>query len=537
MNTQLKENSSFYPTPSSIITKMWYKVPEDDRAKINYILEPSAGAGDIIEKIKDTYRHSHPTIHAIEKDESLTAMLKGKGIPVIDRDFLTFSGPDKYDLIIANPPFDQGDLHLLKAIDIMYCGNIVFLLNAETLNNPHTNTRKQLTRKLEELNADIEFLDMPFLEPGTPRKTSVNVALIHIRIERDIEDDLFEGVTDAPETEVDDLHGPRELTEKDSIRNVVADYNRTVTIGTQTLLDFYKSYSHVSPFLGLTVGDEKNDHYWRDDSTLTATMKTKINQMLALIRRHYWQKILTFENVKRRMTAKRLDEFQHKLNENEHMDFTESNIRQFILNLIGSYESILIDAVMEIFENMTSKYAWDEDLHNQNVHYFNGWKTNQAYYVNKKVILPYYKFTGWSGEWSVDYDSVRKLHDIDIVMSYFDAEATHYMSIVDALTHAFKYDKTRKVTSTFFEISVYKKGTCHLTFRDPDILRRFNVTACKGKNWLPQDYGNKHYKNMTTEEQHIVDSFEGEETYTPNVQPGNLFQTKGYEQIEFNSAA
>ena len=30
-------------------------------------------------------------------------------------------------------------------------------------------------------------------------------------------------------------------------------------------------------------------------------------------------------------------------------------------------------------------------------------------------------------------------------------------------------------------------------FKDKDVLRRFNVTAAKGKKWLPEDYGFKPF--------------------------------------------
>ena len=106
---------------------------------------------------------------AIEIDENLQHIITGKKYRLIDSDFLSYSGVDKFDIIIANPPFDDGDKHLLKAIDIMYSGEIVFLLNAETLKNPHTNIRKELVKRLSELNVDIEYIQDAF--KSAERKT------------------------------------------------------------------------------------------------------------------------------------------------------------------------------------------------------------------------------------------------------------------------------------------------------------------------------------------------------------------------------
>ena len=101
-------------------------------------------------------------------------------------------------------------------------------------------------------------------------------------------------------------------------------------------------------------------------------------------------------------------------------------------------------------------------------------------------------------------------------MSYFDA-SNHYLSITDALSGAFKKGQNRKVHSTYFEISAFKKGTIHLTFLNEDIQRRFNITACKGKGWLPQDYGQKPYKQLSSAGKELVGSFEDKKTYNKNI--------------------
>jgi len=91
-------------------------------------------------------------------------------------------------------------------------------------------------------------------------------------------------------------------------------------------------------------------------------------------------------------------------------------------------------------------------------------------------------------------------------------ETVAYVSIVDALEESFhkksRWDRQNGIQSTYFTCTVHKKGTIHLTFRDPDILRRFNVVACKGKNWLPEDYGARKFSQLTPEEREVVTSFE-----------------------------
>jgi len=494
------------------------------------ILEPSAGKGDIIEAIEEQFRYRHD-ISAIEKDKDLRATLRGKRIKVIDSDFLAFSGPDKFDLIIANPPFNEGDKHLLKAIDILYRGEIVFLLNAETIKNPFSNTRKELVKKLEELNTDIEYISNGF--ETAERPTKVEVALVHIKIDRRVEDDLFIGADDTVpkmEPEVDPEYS---LSTGRKVEEMVAEYNQTVKIATETIVEYYRNYRKVGRYIGLNK--EPKDYAYSDED-LTELMQSTLNTALAAIRKDYWRKCLDLREVYTRMTRKKQSEFEHLLEDRGNMDFTENNIRSFVLNLIGSYEKTLTEAVLEIFHKFTEKHAWDADNPNEkNIHYFNGWKTNKAFKVNKKVIIPIY--CGWggpfvdsfTGEWRLEHDAARELRDIDVVMNYFDGRA-HYYSISEALEHAFARGQSSKIESTYFTITAHKKGTIHLTFNDEGILRRFNIAACMGKGWLPCDYGKKSCGELPYEERKVVESFEGRKSYIKNhrlpvfANTGNLIQ-------------
>lgn len=249
-----EKNKSFYPTSEALILKMISKIKGSPRK----ILEPHAGSGNIIEALAShnyELKHSLHRISAIEKDENLANLLRGKGIRVIDDDFLSFSGQDKFDLIIANPPFDNGDSHLLKALDILYRGQIIFLLNAETIRNPYTNRRKDLLIKLDEHNAEIEFIKNGFVD--AERKTSVEVALINIVIERKIEDDLFKDSTDSTEDIIIDQKEKHEVSSGKTIFELVAEYNQIVDIAVQTITGYFKNHKKISKYLMLVDSESK----------------------------------------------------------------------------------------------------------------------------------------------------------------------------------------------------------------------------------------------------------------------------------------
>ena len=503
------DNKDFYPTPEALIRKMKYKL---DWKRVSNILEPSAGEGHIADYIRETEKYHKMKVSCIESDPRCQNVLKGKGHRLIDSDFLNYRGLDRFDTIIMNPPFSNGASHLLRAIDLMYNGQIVCLLNAETIRNPFSNERKFLARRLDELGAEIEFISDGFVD--AERRTSVETALIYINIENDIDDLIFEGCEDKREHVVE-LEKKMEVIPRNSVEFNVALYEKDIEKG----LDLIKSYyQYGGKFLHLNVIESS---YENNLEMKKPELNEMVNQFVARVRRHHWKKILELPNVKKRMTAKVKEKFLAEINRQTEMDFTFSNVQQFIINLIGNYENILNEAVGEVFDLMTSKHSWYPETKN-NIYLFDGWKTNDCFKVNQKVILPvsYGKEVFWDefqdkwkfSEWRMNFS----LTDIDRVMNYFD-DASEYVSIVDAIEAGFAEGNSRNLMSTYFKINVYKKGTIHLTFRSDEILRRFNIVGCQNKNFLPPKYGTKSYSDLSENEKRVVRNFENVEVYDKNV--------------------
>ena len=83
----------------------------------------------------------------------------------------------------------------------------------------------------------------------------------------------------------------------------------------------------------------------------------------------------------------------------------------------------------------------------------------------------------------------------------------------EVLKKAEEDHQNKGVITKFFKIDFYKKGTCHLSFLDEELLKKFNVFGSMNKGWIPPSYGKKSYKDMTDEERVIIDEFEGEKEY------------------------
>ena len=522
------KNPDLYPTPPMLAIKMLSKIKH--WGKIKSILEPSAGMGDLVESIKDKCRHNNVDIAAIEIDTHCADMLRGKGIKVIDSDFLLYNGLEQFDLIVANFPFSDGEKHLHKAIDILFSGEIVCLLNAETLKNPYSNSRKDLVAKLNKLGAHVEYIQNAF--SNAERKTDVEVALIYIEKIRDVETELFECMNEDL-TEFESIEEKHEVATHNQIGNIVKRYNKDKEAVTNQIMDFYKNYKSLSKYLSLAVVGENIQQYNKqveeEKGDLTEIMKKKLNYFSTLLKKTYWLETMKLDEVKKRLTSKKREELAKELDNFRHMDFTESNVRQLIINLLAKFPMMIDEAIDYLFEELT-KHAlrdtrWGSNEYAANIHYYNAWKTNTAFKINKKVIMPFY--TGWSGIYSLSWEQEKFFDDMDLVMGYLDGGSTPKQKKIvsgedveeksePSTGKVVKYylqdlKITRDIDTKYFKVSVFKKGTMHITFKDEDLLRRFNIHVGKKRNFLPMDYSNKPYEDLTPAEKEMVKEFDGGE--------------------------
>lgn len=522
-----KNNDNFYPTPKSLAERMLSKI--DYGRNIKTVLEPSAGKGDLIKVMKEftfttsrghgrsPFQHGNINIMAIEKDKELMANLMGKRIDVIDSDFLSYGGLEQFDLIVMNPPFDEGEKHLHKALDIMFTGQIVCLLNASTIKNPFSNERKRLVQRLKELKADIEYIPDAFNDIDSQRKTNVEVALIYINVEADVETNIFNGMREEEGVEVEEISENYEIKTFNQISNLVIQFNRERELVNNQIMDFYKNHKFVGKYLSLKVGPNDADDSWREE-TLTETMKRKLNQFNNLIKTRYWRDAINLEEIQARVTTANSKKIDSVIADFTKMEFTESNIRQLILNVIADYPRMIQESIQWMFDEMTryalKDYRWSDEC-DKNIHYFNGWKTNKGYIVNEKVIIPSFHLNWDSSRYRVSDNQQRMIDDFTKVMSYFDGEISSNNAGA-TVNEAICVGQNTKINTKYFEISVYKKGTVHFKFKDKDLLRRFNIEACKGKEWLPMDYSEKPWESMDEEEKEVAESFEGSmKNYTP----------------------
>jgi len=382
----------FYPTPRNIIDKMLCDL---DFSMIKNILEPSAGKGDIVEALKEKegsttqyYTKVSFDIDCIEADQNLQHILKGKGFRVVHNDFLTYDAMKEYDLIVMNPPFSNGCKHLLKALEMQSRngGAVVCLLNAETLKNPCTNDRVDLQRKLTEYNAKIEFIQDAF--QNAERKTAVETALVKVQLpEVQRESFILEGLRKAQEKREFQAEESTQLIDNDFFKAIVNQYQLEVEAGIKLIKEYYA----MQPFILSQFGkDEKTGETIQKGGCIISMTVGKnglsVNEYIKSVRRKYWSAL--FENRKfiGQLTNNLRRDFYNKVEELSDYDFSLYNIYQMKIDMQKKVVKGIEDTIIELFDELSHKYSYLDET-SKNIHYYNGWKTNQAWIINPTMNI------------------------------------------------------------------------------------------------------------------------------------------------------
>ena len=557
-------DDQFYPTPPSVAKKMLEGVKWD---MVETILEPSAGKGDLILAAAearyddDKYYRAHLDVDAVEIDpylreickynfseaksneyyepyRKLDSMLYSDRTPeqkkemnrlrreyelrgrvdlhMVHDDFLTYSTYKKYDLILMNPPFENGDLHLIKALEMQKNGGaVICLLNAETIRNPYTNSRKLLQQKLNEYGATIEFMDDAF-STDAERKARVDCAIVKAYIPPAVhESTLFEKMKKAVDEEYIPDDEITALVPSGTIDQAICLYKAEVA----ATMEFIKEYEALKPYMYDSFdGNYKSailSLVVKHDSTYGSFDYKKYMKMVRL---KYWRQLFNNEDFMGKLTSNLRERFNSQVEKMADYEFSAFNIKQVMVEMNASMHQGVHDTILALFDKLTYEHSWYPEC-SKNRHYYNGWKTNKAHKVGKKCIIPengIFSSYSWSKDTFDVYNAYKVISDLEKAFDYLDGghfEGSRY-NLESFLRYANENHQTRNIDCTYFKVDLFKKGTVHIKFRPEamPLVDRLNIFAAQNRGWLPPNYGKAHYSTMDAEEKAVVDSFNGDGT-------------------------
>lgn len=466
-------NKNFYPSSYKVIQLLKEGLPRH----LDRILEPSAGKGDLADSFSSQ-------VDCIEADSELSMILHEKGYQLVGTDFLSFTTYTEYDAIVMNPPFDRGDEHLIHAIELaeLQVAKKCFIsciLNAETIKNPFSQNRKRLAVLLQKYGATITFHEKLFSDGQ--RKTDVETAIIQMEISqtrnsvsstyKNIVNSIGKETNEKVEMALSTRLTKQEIVERvKDIKTLVSQYEFHVSL----IKEKFKAVSSLN-YLETLIYRERNhsmsgisDHGRISD----------LNQNIESLRRDYWEAILSTDEFSDKLTQHGKNLLWKQLDSAKNMEISIENIEMLLMAVYQNANQMMLDSCVNMFEELTRYHNRE---FSSNIHFYNGWDTNNAYKLNKKIILPI-RESFWTWGDSIEFDRLPYsfLNRISDMIKMFKL-------LKPTLSDSFEKIGTMEFEGELFRFKIFKKGTVHIWFNDLELLEQFNVICGRQFNWVPFD--------------------------------------------------
>lgn len=489
----------FFPTGRALAEHAFAKF----QRPIRRLLEPSAGRGDLLAPTglspEDDARHRSWSqrrvpinqIDCIEIDLTNHPILAKEGYRVVGHDFLKYEGAAIYSSIFMNPPFSAGAEHVLHAWNLLYSGELVAILNSQTLKNLCTKKRQLLAQLVAQHSATPpEYLANAFTQPDTQRTTEVEIVIIHLEKVADFKADFIDGLAkdQRPEATREDFDSHTEvMVPKSWVANqVMALKLATQALREAAIADVRASY--YARMLGKSLSDTGGDD---DGADPEATAAKRINEGYIKLQESAWTSVLRSADVTSRLSSAAQRRLEADFAQICQLEFTVQNVYGFLGGLIAKQGDIQLEMLCDVFDAFSAH-------HHENRVYFQGWKSNSKHRTcgmslkASRIVLPACRRDHYADGYVRDlaWDDRQRMADIDKVFAMLDgktAESTFglvalFTQQMDALRHG------ERCSSDYFDARMYRgTGTFHLYPRNKKLVDRLNRLVGKQRAWLPPD--------------------------------------------------
>lgn len=457
-------SKNFYPTPQHLIVQMLEGFTIEGKT----ILEPSAGKSDIVTYLQD---HGAKTVEACENHPDLKEIVKSR-CKLVEDDFfnLTKDRASHYDLIVMNPPFENGDKHLLHAFQIAPAGcSIICLLNANTLQNRHTRSREEL-QTLVDAYGYFDVIENAFTT--AERTTGVNVALVRMTKPGGDQRNEFQGFFMDGDPEQEQVNG---LMSYNMIRDIVNRYTKAIEIFDEQLTTAVKLSQITGSFFSGKIGFQITQEG-------TATNRAEFKKDL---QKSAWKYIFDKLQMQKHTTQGLKEKINKFVETQQNVPFTMKNIYRMLEIVIATTGQRMDEALLEVFDKLTQHYK-------ENRFSLEGFATNSHYLVNQKFILTYpFEQCRFTKKFSYrGYGSQGELiTDLEKALCFITG--TNWDDIKENCTAGvFGWNNVNNgewYDTHFFKVKGFLKGTGHFIFKDENIWAKFNQRIAQIKGFpLPE---------------------------------------------------
>ncbi len=481
----------YFPTPRSLALRAWATFSDRD---FGSTLEPSAGEGHLAAACPSS-RDRVTRIDCIERDLTRHEMLRARGLRVIGLDFLSLRNASMYSKIIMNPPFAEGVRHVLHAWSILWDGEIVAILNAETVRNPCSQERKYLVDLIAR-HGQVEFIEGAFESSDALRKTRVDVALVHFTKHAEANEILGDLLARCRVDSGDAARPPMDTLSPGALPALpVSRLENAVVVFDAAVLAMRKSVlaeacaAHYARLIGGRLEERHSDASLPEIlPKLTADwVREHIQSRYKDLKNRAWASVLDSTEVRGRLSIGVRQSMERQFQDIQALEFTLENIYAFLSGLIEQQGPLQVQMCCEVFD-LFGKY------HTDNLCFYRGWKSNNKHRTcgmklkSTRFILPGHSMNSWQSR--PLYTTQELLGDIDRVFYLLDGQYAPDRNSLSAVFDDRFDDLTNgeRVSSEYFDLRFHPGiGTIHFFPRRKDLVDRLNRIVGRARQWLPPE--------------------------------------------------
>jgi len=496
----------YYPTPLALAKKAWQLFKNKQFTRV---LEPSGGEGHLVthtevegEKTKVTqminlaspvyiegkyYGRRELKIDCLEVDVRKHHILREKGLEVVGLDFMKFRQGAVYSHIIMNPPFAYGVAHVLHAWNILYDGEIVAIISAESIKNAYSKERKHLVNLIEKYGS-VEFLQDEFVE--AERKTEVEIALIYLRKVSDVANDVCGDILDKLKRDDIDADVLMEdyqeinamVLPKSFVESQVSAFNAAVIASKEAIFARQRA-GYYANILGNTMERIDGGNGINPAETVKNLSNT-IHEEYIELKNRAWTSILRSTEVTSRLSSEAQKRLTKEFEVIKLLEFDVANIYGFLAGLSEKQGDIQLNMACDVFDIITR-------YHSDNTVFYMGWKSNDKHRTcgmsikKTRFIIP----NNSSIMNSLDWNSTQRLGDIDKVFAMLDGKAKPEVSLVSVFDTQMKELRGgARISTSYFDVRYYPGiGTIHFFAKEKKLIDRLNRLVGRHRAWLPAE--------------------------------------------------
>jgi hypothetical protein len=474
----------FYVTPLELAARVWEKFEDRDFARV---LDAFAGTGALAAAVPTwsrSYGSRDVKIDAIELDGAKHPLLRELGLQIVGLDFFAFEGGEIYSHVVLNPPFAFGARAVLGAWDMLWEGEIVAILNAETIRNPYSAERQRLARLIEEYGS-VEIIANAFKGATVEREAEVDCALVHLKkpaeCARDWIGDLLAKMETDPHRE-SGIELPTELALPRSFVETQCAAFRAAVKAMREAARTSAVAAHYSSRIGKTMAEQNGDK----GSKVAPDMRKALETGYTELKDRAWTSVLRSTETLTRLSQKVQKQAESRFEDIKRLDFTEQNIYGFLLGLVESQPEMQLDMACDVFDTITRH-------HTENTVFYRGWKSNDKHHRGarrirtSRFIIPGHGDSYGLSRHSPRWETVQQLADFDKVFALMDGKRKPEVGLVDVFQSEWaRLLDGERVPCSYFDVRFYRGvGTIHFFARSKELVDRLNRTVGRHREWLP----------------------------------------------------